>query len=109
MNHIFGFGFKPIIALDVYNVTVRSKLLYASEILPINHKMGNKLDAVQNIAFRNILGTVYGCSTTFMRILCGIPPIMKTWDYNRLKYYRKILIGELKNQLPGKVLKIGMD
>ena len=42
MNHIFGFGFKPIIALDVYNVTVRSKLLYASEILPINNKLGNR-------------------------------------------------------------------
>ena len=49
LNHIFGFGFKPIIAFDICNVNSKIKLIIC----------------IRNIVFRNIIYSVYGCSTRY--------------------------------------------
>ena len=78
--------------------------MYGSEICTPDDMVLNSLDLIQNKALRAIFGTVKGCAVSFMRILSGQSTIKSRWKYNRLKYFGKVLISCLNDQLPGKIL-----
>ena len=77
--------------------------MYGSEIVTPKMSLRRKLDVVQNSALRCIFGTVAGCSIAWMRYISGLSSIVDQWEYNRLKYFGKVLI-EMRDSLPGKVL-----
>ena len=105
-THIFNYGMRINTAILVYNMTVKSKLLYSSEVITPSDNTFKLLETTQNQAIMKIIGVCENSSIHFRRILTGIPPIQATWEINRMKYYHKILTNEkIKDDLPGQVLK----
>ena len=86
-------------------MTVRSKLLYPSEIMTPSNNLLNKLNVIQNDALCSILGTCRKANSSFINIITGISPMPSIWYINRLKYYYKLIKNELNNELPGNILK----
>ena len=101
--NVFGRGLRSNIAINIYKSTIRSKLLYPAEIMTPSDNTINKLEIVQNEALRRIFGVCYSTSVAFLRVLSGCPPITALWEVYRLKYYHKVMMSTLRNELPGKV------
>ena len=101
--NVFGRGLRSNIAINIYKSTIRSKLLYPAEIMTPSDNILNKLEIVQNEALRRIFGVCYSTSVSFLRVLSGCPPIMALWEVYRLKYYHKVMMSNLRNELPGRV------
>lgn len=85
-----NWGADPKIILLLYKSLVRSNFDYAFFCYASEHKLVEKLEKIQNMNLRLILGAMYTSPIISMQVECNLPPILLRFEYLKLKFLFKV-------------------
>ena len=100
------FGWRISMSLHIYKAFIRPMMEYGLGLGIVPTNVMKRLQNVQNIALRKILGVGKNVSVSAMHILCNIEFMSMRNQFLNMKYFEDILKGNRKDHPVGELIRM---